>query len=342
MRKNFNDKKKVEKRRLRGNYKQKRVFVPEKREFHTKEEIFLSRMASILLFPPGKIKALFSKRAVTTIRLNPLKGNVERTYRILQKQEYDLEKIPWAPNVFFVRNADKSELSKTGEYKDGLFYIQNLSSILPTLILDPQKGDKILDMCAAPGSKTTHICAMTKNNANIHANDSDPIRIGSIRNVLNQFGCKAKVSLEEGQIIGRESPDYFDKILLDAPCSGEGLIYLNGSKPLRSWTIRRIQYSAETQKELIDSAFRALKPGGTLIYSTCTLEPEENEGVVSDLLFKHDNARLEPIKLSGLKGTVRGITKWSGNTFHQEVAKTLRVIPSSEMMGFYIAKITKK
>jgi len=328
-------------RGLRKNYKRKRNFRPQQREFHTKEEIFLSRMGSILLFPPGKVKSIFSKRAVTTIRLNPLKGDPVKTIKLLEDKGYELEDISFAPNVYFVKNRDKSEISQIQEYRDGLFYIQNLSSILPVLVLDPKPEEKILDMCAAPGSKTSHIAAVTENQANIIANDSEPIRVSSLRNVLHQFGVNAKVSVNEGQIFGKRYPDHFDKILLDAPCSGEGLIYLNGQKPLRYWNIKKVKLSSLIQRELIDSAFRALKPGGTLVYSTCTLEPEENEGVVTDLLSKHDNARIQEIPFKNIKGTTRGITKWSGNRYHQEVAKTLRIIPSAEMMGFYIAKITK-
>lgn len=330
------------KKGLRTDYKKKRKFTPEKRKFYTKEETFLSRMGSILLFPPQKVKSLFSKRAVTTIRINPLKGDVDKTVELLKNRDYELVPVSWAHNVFFVKNVDKSEISQIQEYRDGLFYIQNLSSILPTLILNPEKDDKILDMCAAPGSKTTHICAVVNNKANVIANDSDPARIGALRNVLYQFGANAKVSLNEGQIFGKRYPDFFDKILLDAPCSGEGLIYLNSNKPLRYWSIRKVNISSIIQRELIESAFRALKPGGTLVYSTCTLEPEENEGTVTYLLEKFDNARIEKIDTGDIKGISRGITKWSGNRYHQEVAKTLRIIPSSEMMGFYLAKITKK
>lgn len=330
------------KKKVRSNFKQKRNFRPEKREFHTKEEIFLSRIASILLLPPQKVRSIFSQRAVTTIRINPLKGDSGKIVKLLKNRGYDLESIPWAQNVFFIKNADKSEISQIQEYQDGLFYIQNLSSILPALVLNPEKNENILDMCAAPGSKTTHICALVNNEANVIANDSDIARVGSMRNVLNQFGAKAKVSLNEGQIFGQRYPDYFDKILLDAPCSGEGLIYLNSNKPLRYWSIKKVRISSIIQKELLNSAFKALKPGGTLVYSTCTLEPEENEDVVTWLLETHQSARVEKIDVHGIKGATKGITKWSGNSYHQEVAKTIRIIPSAEMMGFYIAKITKK
>jgi NOL1/NOP2/sun family putative RNA methylase len=329
-------------KKLRSNYKMSRSKknVPER--FYTKEETFISRMASILLFPPGKIKALFSKRTVTTIRMNPLKGNVQKTYKDLESKGCQLEEIPWAENVFFVRNKDKSQMADLKEYKDGLFYIQNLSSTIPSLVLDPKEDEKIMDMCASPGSKTTHICAITNNKAKVVANDSDKVRIDSLRNVLHQFGAKAEIVLGDGRDWGVKYPDHFDKILLDAPCSGEGLIYLNGMNPLRSWSIKKVNFMSTLQKELIDSAFRALKPGGTLVYSTCTLEPEENEGVVTYLLNEHKKSRIVDINIEGINGVTRGITKWSGNTYHQEVAKSIRVIPSAEKMGFYLAKIIKK
>jgi len=328
-------------RGLRTDYKRKRNFIPQKKKFFTKENVFLSRMGSILLIPPSKVKSLFSQRAVTTIRINPLKGDPDKTIDVLKDRGYNLEKVYWAENVFFVRNIDKSEISQIQEYKDGLFYIQNLSSILPALVLNPQKNDKILDMCAAPGSKTTHICALVNNKANIIANDSDPARMNAMRDVLHQFGADAKVCLNDGKIFGSRYTDFFDKILLDAPCSGEGLIYLNSNKPLRFWSIKKVNISSIIQRELIDSAFKALKPGGILVYSTCTLEPEENEGTITFLLEKYKNVKIEKIEIDGLKDINRGITKWSGNTYHQEVSKTIRIKPSSEMMGFYIAKIEK-
>jgi 16S rRNA C967 or C1407 C5-methylase (RsmB/RsmF family) len=151
----------------------------EKREFYTKENIFVSRMASILLLPKSQIVPLFSQRAKTTIRLNPLKGDVKKTKNSLIKKGYDLEQIPWEENTYFVLNQDKNEVSQSREYDEGKFYIQNLSSILASILLEPKRGERILDMCAAPGSKTTHIAALTDNQAEIIANDSEISRVNS-------------------------------------------------------------------------------------------------------------------------------------------------------------------
>jgi 16S rRNA (cytosine1407-C5)-methyltransferase len=335
--------------RKRSNYKQPRKSKhsynkpKEKKEFYTKENIFVSRMASILLLPKAEIVPLFSQRAKTTIRLNPLKGDVKKTKNSLIRKGYDLEQIPWEENTYFVLNKDKNEVSQSREYEEGKFYIQNLSSILASVLLNPQEGEKILDMCAAPGSKTTHLAALANNKAEIIANDSEISRVNSLNRVVDQFGVKnCKVTLSDGEDFGKKYPVSFDKVLLDAPCSGEGMIYMRGPKPLRFWSIQKVNRYSQIQRKLIESAFLTLKHGGTMIYSTCTLEPEENEGVVTYLLEKYPNARIEEIDLHPSIKHEKGITKWSGNKYHPEVKKTIRIIPSSEMMGFYIAKIFKE
>ncbi len=330
----------------RSNFKQPRKpQVNSKKTFFTKENLFVSRIASILMVPKAKVAPIFSTRAITTIRLNPLKGNVEETKKTLVDKGYEMQEIKWAPNTYFVLNHDKSEVSQTLEYQDGKFYIQNLSSILDALVLDPKEGEYVLDMCAAPGSKTTHIAALMNNKGKILANDVDMSRVSSLKNVLYQFGAKnAKATFSDSTEFGKKYPDYFDRVLLDAPCSGEGMIYMNGMKPLRFWGLDKIKRCSFLQKDLILSAFRTLKKGGYLVYSTCTLEPEENEGVISFLLEHFTNATVEDIEVDlGAEKvfTTKGITKWSGNLYNPAVRKTLRVIPNSKMMGFYIAKIKK-
>ncbi len=338
-------------KRTRNNYKKPRDYKPrDPSEYFTKDDIFVSRMASILMIPKSKVLGLFNQRARTTIRLNSLKGNVKDTFRMLKSRGYELEIIPWAPNTYFVNNRDKAEISQIEEYREGLFYIQDLSSILATLVLDPNQNEKILDVCAAPGSKTTHIAEITKNKATILANEIEVSRTNSLRNVVEQFGADTvKITLSDGREFGRKYPDYFDKVLLDAPCSGEGRIYMRGPKPLRFWSIKKVKGSTILQRELIESAFRTLKTGGTLVYSTCTLEPEENEGIVTYLLKNHKNAKIEEIEIFNskeFKGYKRyitqGIVRWSGNEYDPSVRKSIRILPSSEMMGFYIAKIVKK
>ena len=333
---------------VRKNYKRPRN-PNSQRKYYTKEDIFISRMASILQKPKGEVKHLFFQRARTTIRLNNLKGDTKNIHNFLTNTKgWQMQKIEGLNDVYFVNNKDKSEIADTDEYKDGKFYIQDLSSILSVYILDPKENENVLDMAASPGSKTTLISSLTNNKANIIANDIDQQRISKLNNVLYQFGSKnVEVLNDDGSILGNIYPGHFDKVILDAPCSGEGRIYLAGRKPLRFWSIKMVNAMTKIQENLLESAFKSLKIGGTLVYSTCTLEPDENEGVVSNLLYKHDDARIEDIDfINNLEPLITdkitsGITKWSGNMYHKDVEKSIRIIPSPEMMGFYIAKITK-
>ena len=333
---------------VRKNYKRSRN-PNSQRKYYTKTDIFISRMASILQKPKGEVKHMFFQRARTTVRLNNLKGDTRNIYNFLTNTKgWKMQKIEGFNNTYFINNKDKSEIGESEEYKDGKFYIQNLSSILSVYILDPREDEDILDMTASPGSKTTLISSLTNNKANLIANDIDQQRISKLNNVLYQFGSKnVEVSNQDGIILGNINPGHFDKVILDAPCSGEGRIYLAGRKPLRFWSIKMVNAMTRIQKKLIESAFKSLKKGGTLIYSTCTLEPDENEGIVSDLLYEHKDAKMEDIDfIDTLEPLITdkiesGITRWSGKMYHPDVEKSIRIIPSPEMMGFYIAKITK-
>lgn len=318
------------------------------RKYYTKEDIFLSRMASILKLPIPVVRKIFKERATTTIRLNTLKRERREIIQILKRKGVELVEIPWMENAFFVSNMDKSELGKSEEYSNGLFYIQNLSSMIPALALDPKDGLEILDMCAAPGSKTTQIAQLAPS-SKITANDSDAWRVGKLVEVLEQFGItNVETRNEEGVYFGKKEKGRYDRVMVDAPCSGEGLIYLEAHKGLKFWNIKKVKPLSNIQKNLIVSAYESLKNNGILVYSTCTLEPEENEGVVTYLLTKYPKAKvveidfLSPSKLGRHAVNVkRGILKWNEFEYDKQVSKTYRVIPSSEMMGFYIARIVK-
>jgi len=341
------------KKKKRSNYKRKRDPYTHRNapiKYWTKEDVFVSRMASILMIPKSEVKQVFSKRPITTIRINSLKGDPEETKTLLLKRGYVLEIVPWTTNTYYVLNKDKSEISQTEEYYDGRYYIQNLSSILAVLILNPQKGQKILDMCAAPGSKTTHIADLTAGQSEIFANDIEIARVSDMDAVIKQFGAKnVKTLLSDGRDFGKKYPAYFDNVLLDAPCSGEGLIYFRGPRPLRYWSMNKVKRSSFLQKELIISAFKTLKHGKTMVYSTCTLEPEENEGTVTYLLNNFPNAKVQRIDFLDSKEFDEyreiikpGIKRWSGNVYNKEVENSIRITPSEKMMGFYIAKIFKE
>lgn len=317
--------------------------------FYSKEDIFLSRLASIIKKPKGTVHNMFCERAITTIRVNPLLGNPGRIKQLLEKKGLFLQRVDWSPDTYFVINKDKSELGKMNEYEKGLFYIQNLSSMLPVVELAPKPGEKVLDMCAAPGSKTSQMAVFMQNKGEIIANDEDAWRSQKLKEVLDLMGVKnTQIKILPGEEYGGKYFNYFDKVLLDAPCSGEGQVYLNSPKSLRFWSIKRVKGMSILQKKLIESAFRALKPGGTMIYSTCTLEPQENEEVVTHLLEKYNTAKLEQIetvKSDDYRAytylTKPGMKEWDQHKYNPEVAKTARIEPSAKMIGFYVAKIKK-
>lgn len=319
-------------------------------EFYSKNDIFYSRMASILKVSPIKIREIFSTRTVSTLRLNDLISDPQKIKSTLLRKGLRLRKVGWIDNTYIVPGIDKSELGKMHEYEKGLFYIQNLSSMIPPILIDPNPNDLILDMCAAPGSKTTQIASMLKNKGKIIANDDDAWRAQKLKSVLDMFNVKnTTITINKGEEIGNKNNSVFDKVLLDAPCSGEGLIYLKGEKPLRFWSIKKVKAMVSIQKKLIISAFKSLKKGGTLIYSTCTLEPDENEGVITYLLDNYNNAKVEDIsklaeniKKENFVQIDKGIIHWNGKDFSKEVRKSIRITPSAELMGFFVCKITKK
>ena len=233
-------------------------------------------------------------------------------------------------------------LTASDLYSQGFFYIQSLSSMVPPLVLNPQPGEKILDLTAAPGSKTTQIAMLMKNTGEIVANDKSTIRNYKLTANLKIQGVKnTKVENLPGQILWKKYPECFDKTLVDVPCSMEGRINLADEKSYEDWSTNKIHYLEEVQKFLLRSAISATKPGGEIVYSTCTLAPEENEGVIDWLLIKEKGKVIvEDIDLT-FSDKSSSLTRWNNKIFSKEIKKTLRIFPSFLMEGFYIAKLKK-
>jgi len=320
-----------------------------KKKFFYKDDIFISRMSSILKLPHPKTKELFYQRIVSSIRINNLLVEPNKAVQLLRKKGLELQEVEWSDYTYIVKNRDKSELSKMPEYDKCLFYIQNLSSMIPPIVLNPQPEDTILDMCAAPGSKTTQLASLMNNQGQIVANDNDYKRAQKLSKILEKFNVQnTQVNFSQAENLGRKFENYFDKVLLDAPCSGEGMIYLGKKRPLKFWNIKKSQEIAKLQKKMILSAYSCLKPGGTLIYSTCSLSPNENESVVTYLLDNHKNAKLQDIELINSKNfekyksfANRGLKEWNQEIYHPDIQKTVRIVPGKTMIGFYLALIKK-
>lgn len=270
-------------------------------------------------------------------RINTLKATKEEVLSLLS--DIKIEPILWYNLAF--RIVDKISIGERIEHKLGLIYAQEAVSMIPALILAPEPNEKILDLTAAPGSKTTQIAAMMENNGLIVANDISRNRIGALISNIERVGVlNTVVTIKPGQKLGNLIPDYFDKVLLDAPCSLEGTIR-NTPEALLNWKESKIKRLSKLQKGLINSAFRCLKPGGTLVYSTCTFAPEENEGVIDYLFQKYTNITCEPISVPNLK--IRSpILEWGRDKFNEQIKNAIRIYPQdNDTEGFFVAKIRK-
>ena len=274
------------------------------------KQSFIERYSKITDFNKFKETSLRTPRK--SFRVNTLKTSVRE---IKQKLKYlNLEQIPWCGEGFFV-NKKIIGLGNLLEYSLGHIYIQEASSMIPALVLNPGENDLVLDMAASPGSKTTQLACLMNNKGLIIANDVDIKRLKSLSMNIQRCGLtNTIITLQEGRFF----KDFkFDKILLDAPCSGTGTISKSES-PVKDFSENTIKRLAGTQRQLISTAFENLKDNGTLVYSTCSIDPEENESIINFLLEKYSNARLEKIEIKGLK-TSSPILEFNGNKYSSEL-----------------------
>jgi NOL1/NOP2/sun family putative RNA methylase len=212
--------------------------------------------------------------------------------------------------------------------------------MIPPLVLEPKETDVVLDIAASPGSKTTQLAALMNNKGILVANDYQTQRMKPLSINVQRCGItNCVITLMQGQWFKRSNIE-FDKILVDAPCSGTGTIR-KSLKTLRIWNPNMVRRLAGTQKQLIETAFNILKPNGTLVYSTCSNEPEENEAVIDFLLSKYENAKVEEIGLNSIKRS-EPILEFDNNKYNEEVKKCLRIWPQdNDTEGFFVTKIKK-
>ncbi|EQA4112039.1 16S rRNA (cytosine(1407)-C(5))-methyltransferase RsmF [Enterobacter hormaechei] len=218
-----------------------------------------------------------------SIRVNTLKISVGAFLDLVSPYGWQLTPVPWCEEGFWIERDDEESLplGSTAEHLSGLFYIQEASSMLPVaaLFADGNQPERVMDVAAAPGSKTTQIAARMNNRGAILANEFSASRVKVLHANISRCGIhNVALTHFDGRVFGAALPEGFDAILLDAPCSGEGVVRKDPDA-LKNWSVESNLEIAATQRELIDSAFHALRPGGTLVYSTCTLNRDENEDV---------------------------------------------------------------
>lgn len=271
-----------------------------------------------------------------SIRVTTLKTSVKELKTRLEEQGFSLQQIPWCKEGFWIQG-NRTDLGNLPEHSLGYFYVQESASMLPPIALHPQPHEIILDIAAAPGSKTTQIAAIMKNQGIIIANDITHTRLKSLTINLQRCGVSNTIiTLMKGHKLHLEA----DKVLLDAPCSGTGAIR-KSLKTIEIWNPDIIKRLAGQQRQLLQAAFSCCKPKGIIIYSTCSIAPEENEEVVNWLLENNKDASLEPIHFEGLKISP-AVLEYGKETFSQELKKCVRIWPQdNDTEGFFIAKIRK-
>ena len=263
-------------------------------------------------------------KKVVTIRVNTIKTDKQEIIDKLINAQIEFDEIEYNNNALIIRNKNEEDLRKLDMYENGEIYMQSLSSMLPPIVLEPKEKENILDMTAAPGGKTTQMSAMTDNKAYITACEKNKIRAERLKYNLQKQGAKMVNVMQED---ARKLSDYFsfDKILLDAPCSGSGTENVLNVK----FTEELIERSVKTQEELLKKALKILKPGGEMVYSTCSILKQENEDLLKKFL-KKSKIEIMPINLPDeipmLPTTLEG---------------TVCVCPTEIYEGFFVAKIKK-
>lgn len=276
-----------------------------------------------------------------SLRINPLKTDRQTVIDILHKAKIDFSLVPWYNDGLILGNASVEQIADLGLIETGKVYIQNLSSMLVPCLLAPGAKDKIMDMCAAPGSKATQMAAMMDNRGQIICLESVKKRFYKCQSIAAMLGVKNMQYILKDARKFCPSNEYYDKILVDAPCSSEGRFRCDRPKSYQYWSLRKIKEMSRKQKGLILSAGRLLKPNGILVYSTCTFSPEENEGVIDWFLKKTEKAfQVVREKIPSIT-TYPPVLEWNGKVFQEQISQCLRILPDQRMEGFFIAKLKR-
>lgn len=305
-------------------------------------EEFAERLRRIV--PPGilpNVSRGFAAERATTFRINTLKASTEDVLRAFAKTDLVCESVPNFTGAFTLKKGSFKKLTETRPYVEGWIYVQSLSSQIPPFVLAPRPGETVLDMAAAPGGKTCQIAALMQGDGEIVALEPDKVRYERLKhNVAKQGAALVRCLNIPGERLGPEFASYFDRVLLDAPCSSEGTFCLNDRVSYAHWSVDFVAKMAKRQKKLLAAAWPVLKPGGLLVYSTCALSPEENEEVVDYGLRELPGSAAVSVALKH-SFLMRPMPFWNEVRFVPGVAESRRIYPSEKMEGFFVAALRK-
>jgi len=268
-----------------------------------------------------------------SIRTNTLKISVEQLEKKFKEKSYQVEKTPWCKEGFWIKTEEN--LSKTVDHVLGYYFIQNASSMIPPMVLDLAPGEIVLDLCASPGAKTTQLSASMQNTGLIIANDITYKRLKALRGNLQRCGVlNTTVTKMFGENFWKTDLK-FSKILLDVPCTGTGTL---NPRIMEQTSLSSIKVLSKLQKRLLVSASKCLEENGVLVYSTCSLEPEENE---ENINFAVNELGLTTEKIEINFPYKPALFEWDGSKYGGSVANAVRIVPSNKTEGFFICKLRK-
>lgn len=284
-----------------------------------------------------------SEKRCTTLRVNTLKYNIQDLMRYFKEINIKFERVEWYQDALIIKNKTEKDITKLDIYNNGQIYMQSLSSMIPAIVLSPNSGERILDLTAAPGSKTTQMTSLMNNKGYILANELDKMRCERLKYNINLQGATiVEVINGRGEKIGDCYKEKFDKVLLDAPCSGEGRFTITNVQSYKTWSEKTVRELSKMQKKLLKSAYDSLKTNGILVYSTCTINKEENEKILNWAL-KNLNVKLLDVNID-IKEKVKGFTEIKEDNelmINNELNKAIRILPSTKYEGFFVAKMIK-
>lgn len=278
----------------------------------------------------GRILKGYAARRKVTLRVNRLKANKESVAAALSSAGISYRKVPWFSDAFIVEEEREDAVRRLSVYEEGKIYLQSLSSMIPPLVVDPKEKENILDMAAAPGGKTTELASLSGNAALITACEMNKIRARRLEyNLKKQGATRASVMIADGS---RLDPYLsFHKILLDAPCSGSGTVFVDEGGGDRLFSEKMLKECVKAQEELLKKAIELVKIGGTVVYSTCSVLYEENEAILEKALAA-GNAEIVPIERERFEGVPLLPVRVEG---------ALSVCPSELYEGFFVSQIRK-
>ncbi|UTF52839.1 RsmB/NOP family class I SAM-dependent RNA methyltransferase [Natronosalvus rutilus] len=272
------------------------------------------------------------------VRVNTIKASVERAIATLEHDDIEYEQAAWNSRVL---RLETDSPGSTWASFHGFVHTQEEVSAVPPVVLDPEPGETVFDACAAPGGKATQLAALMDDRGTVVANDSNLGRLSALRFNAERLGATSLAVTHQDARNFSFSPlavDQFDHALVDAPCSCEGTIRKNPTT-LEEWSEDHVHSVAGIQKGILRRAVQATRPGGTVVYSTCTFAPEENEAVVQHVLDAED-CRVVDVDLDSDLQYAPGVTEWNDETYDSSLERAIRIYPHhNDTGGFFVAKL---